>query len=178
VISDRDREGEAPAEPPSLPARRHPVHGVITTGHNPIIIFLTVCTRNRQPWLTAPGVHDLLREVWTQASVWHVGRYVIMPDHLHLFAAPNANWEGEAPVEPRPEPPSFDAWVRYWKSQFTKRHRVSGHDWQTDHWDRRLRRQESYADKWGYVLRNPVRQGLAARVEDWPYQGELAVLRW
>jgi len=47
-----------------------------------------------------------------------IGQYVLMPDHLHLFAAPNPVGEGEAPAEPR----SFDSWVRYWKSQFTKHH--------------------------------------------------------
>ena len=33
------------------------------------------------------------------------------------------------------------------------------------------RNDESYAGKWGYVRENPVRKGLAARWEDWPYQG-------
>jgi len=193
----RHREGEAPAEPKPLPSRRHPIHGVITDGHEPIIIFLTVCTKDRQSWLASPGVHDLLRDMWANASAWFVGRYVIMPDHIHLFAAPNPTWEGKAPAAPMPyregkpnpnaaqrelrppgEPPLFDAWVRYWKSQFTKHHRVPNHHWQPDHWERRLRREENYAEKWEYVWHNPVRKGLVARAEDWPYQGELKELPW
>src|SRR4051794_11733079 len=50
--------------------------------------------------------------------------------------------------------------------------------WQREAWDTQLRRQESYASKWEYVVNNPVRAGLTKRAEDWPYQGELNELRW
>ena len=40
---------------------------------------------------------------------------------------------------------------------------------------RELRREMG---KWEYVVRNPVRAGLVNRREDWPFQGELNVLRW
>ena len=50
--------------------------------------------------------------------------------------------------------------------------------WQVGKWDTRLRRSESYHDKWEYVRHNPVRKGLVTRAEDWPYQGMLNELRW
>jgi REP-associated tyrosine transposase len=89
-----------------------------------------------------------------------------MPDHLHLFAAP-ANQDFP-----------FDAWVRYWKSQFTKNAGHAEWRWQSGHWDTRLRRSESYAEKWDYVRNNPVRAGLVKHADDWPYQGELNILDW
>lgn len=89
-----------------------------------------------------------------------------MPDHLHLFAAP-----GDKDVE-------FDAWVRYWKSQFSKARRRSAERWQVDHWDRRLRSNEGYREKWEYVRDNPVRHDLCSSVEDWPFQGEVFELDW
>src|ERR1051326_2834423 len=168
-------EGEAPAEPKSLPSRQHPAHGVRSDSHDPIIIFLTVCTKDRSPWLANAEVHSLLREVWSGADAWLIGQYVIMPEHLHLFAAPNPVWEGEVreglatPVGAPAEPPSFDSWVRYWKSQFTKRHGNVEHQWQPDHWDRRLRREESYAGKWEYVRNNPVRHALVSDSGLWPH---------
>ena len=122
-------DGETPAEAKSFPSRHHPVHGVRSNSHEPIIVFLTVCTKDRTPWLANAAVHSMLREVWSTADAWLIGQYVIMPDHLHLFAAPNPAWEGEAPAEPQ----SFDSWVRYWKSQFTKHHGKVEHQWQTDH---------------------------------------------
>ena len=84
----------------------------------------------------------------------HVGRYVIMPDHIHLFAAPT-----ETDVD-------LDGWIRFWKSCFTKEIRRSKsfkcppRFWQSQHWDTRLRNWRSYDNKWTYVRNNPVRHGL------------------
>jgi REP element-mobilizing transposase RayT len=156
--------------PPSndnpLPKRSHPAHGVRFVSGAPTIIYLTVCTKRRAPWLATPEVHDLLVQTWQGATAWIVGRYVVMPDHVHLFAAPGT-----------PELP-LDNWVRFWKSRFTKSHRDATHEWHVDHWDRRLRNDDSYEEKWNYVRNNPVRHGLVARAEDWPFQGELNPQRW
>jgi REP element-mobilizing transposase RayT len=89
-----------------------------------------------------------------------------MPDHLHLFVAPD---DPEIPLE---------NWVRYWKSCFSKQHGNREHRWQTDHWDTRLRAEESYDNKWDYVVQNPVRKGLVSEAEQWPFQGEIFELRW
>ena len=133
------------------------------------IVFATICTRNRQALLASPSVHDLLIEGWSAASSWLVGRYVILPDHLHLFAAPHGL-----------ESPDFRRWVGYWKSLVTKAWpgKAAGSIWQRDVWDRELRTGESYTSKWEYVRENPVRHGLVARFEDWPFQGELHSLIW
>jgi putative transposase len=149
-----------------MPTRKHPAHGILLDNSNFPIVFLTVCTKHRQPWLAAKNVHDLLYETWKRADAWLVGRYVVMPDHIHLFAAPSAS--------PRP----FDNWVRFWKSQFTKAHQVREHQWQADHWDTRLRSWESYDSKSMYVSNNPVRHGLVSKSMDWPFQGQLNELRW
>ena len=149
-----------------FPPHKHPAHGVFHTPNQPLIVFLTVCTKDRKRWLADPAVHEVLRSVWAEASGWHVGRYVIMPDHIHLFAGP-----GDVDV-------SFDDWVQYWKREFTRRHHRPECGWQTDHWDRRLRRAESYLAKWHYVCLNPVRHGLVGNPDDWPYQGEIHILSW
>ena len=49
---------------------------------------------------------------------------------------------------------------------------------QRDCWDRQLRTGESYAQKWMYVRNNPVRKGLVANADDWPYQGRMNILEW
>jgi len=202
-------EGEAPAEPKSrLPKRKHPAHGVLLNKGQPTIVFLTIGTKHRRPWLATHETHELLRSVWIETDAWLVGRYVVMPDHIHLFAGLSVVGMGRAFVRehgtadqktlsllvgsagaspsrldrpaswaPRLEI-SFDNWVRYWKSQFTKRHGCPEHRWHPDHWDTRLRRGESYDTKWDYVRHNPVRHGLVDRPEVWPFQGEIHELPW
>lgn len=104
-------------------------------------------------------------DAWAKATHWSIGRYVLMPDHLHLFCAPA--------IHP---PESLTHWVAYWKRLVAQ---ATGQRlWQKNFWDTQLRGHESYALKWEYVRNNPVRAGLVTRTEDWPYQGELNLLRW
>ena len=122
-----------------LPVRKHPAHGLLTFSGQYTLVCLTICTKNRHPWLANEAVHRDLRRAWQVADAWVVGRYVIMPDHLHLFAG-----QRELGV-------NLERWVRFWKSQFTRTHANRGHRWQPDHWDTRLRSSESYEEKWEYV---------------------------
>jgi putative transposase len=149
--------------------RKHPSHGVIFFQDKPTLILLTICTKDRRPWLACDEVHTLLREVWIESTAWLVGRYSVLPDHVHLFVAHNENFHPYI---------ELDRWAIYVKSQFSKRHKNHDHRWQTDHWDRRLRSDENYDEKWGYVRSNAVRHGLVENADDWPYQGEIFELRW
>ena len=164
------REGEGPAE---LLQRRKPASGVYDPNDRALIVFITVCTKGRRPLLANAAMHELLRDAWTEASHWLVGRYVIMPDHVHLFASPAATCNV-----------TLNGWMQYWKSLLTQTLRSSGrkdvppHIWESLHWDRRLRSAEHYDEKWNYVAANPVRHGLVPNATDWPYQGGLSVLRF
>jgi hypothetical protein len=65
-----------------------------------------------------------------------------------------------------------------WKRQFTLKAKNAEWRWQSLKWDTRLRRSENYQEKWSYVRENPVRKGLIAKADDWPYHGMLNVLPW
>ena len=104
-------------------------------------------------------------QVWQDTSHWVVGRYVLMPDHLHLFAARQST-----AVE-------FDSWAQYFKSQFTKRNKDSSCVWQTDHWDTRIRNREHYEEKLNYMFNNPARAGLVSDANEWKYKGVVHELR-
>lgn len=158
--------GASPSRFENLPERSRPAHGVYRQLNRPTIVFLTVGTKNRRRYLACESVQSLLIEVWQGADAWLVGRYVVMPDHIHLFAGAT----GSAIA--------FDNWVRFWKSQFTKRCGLAEHCWRSDHWDRTLRSGNSYEEKWSYVRDNPVRHGLVKVAEEWPFQGELNHLPW
>ncbi len=45
--------------------------------------------------------------------------------------------------------------------------------WQRGFFDHLLRNSDSYSEKWKYVEQNPVRAGLVADAEDWPFAGEI-----
>jgi putative transposase len=137
--------------------RRRPVHTAIRDRFNTAtIVFLTVCTKDRRPVLANDVAHTALREAWQLHPTWFVGRYVIMPDHVHLFCSPTTSLGSP-----------LSAWVKFWKSNFARQTEQVG-AWQRDFWDTQLRRGENYETKWRYVLQNPVRAGLVAALEDWP----------
>ena len=93
-----------------LPNRRRPAHHApMEFWNQPTIVLVTVCTQERRTLLACDEVHQLFRTVWESADYWHVGRYVIMPDHVHLFCAP-----GRIPM------PSLQGWVQFWKSQVAR----------------------------------------------------------
>jgi putative transposase len=146
--------------------RARPARGVYILSGQPTIVFLTVCTKDRSPWLADEAVHRSLRQAWEQAPAWLVGYYLLMPDHLHLFCAP------------RDLSFTLERWVTFWKRGFRRLHNNPECRWQSHCFDCRLRRQESYTEKWTYVRENPFRKKFVTKAENWPYQGMLNLLRW
>jgi hypothetical protein len=91
-----------------------------------------------------------------------VGRYVIMPDHVHLFVRGDRSF-------------TLSSWIGGLKRAMCvalKWPRL----WQPGFFDHVLRSNDSYAEKWNYVQDNPVRAGLVKTVDEWPYQGEIIVI--
>lgn len=146
--------------------RKRPASGVSIQLGGPTIVYVTLCTDGRKQWLANPTVHEHLRATWQEAQAWLVGYYVIMPDHIHYFCAPrDLNF-------------TLEGWMTYWERQYKRRSKNLAHRWQPHPWHTRLRRSESYQDKWAYVRENPMRKGLVQRPEEWPYQGMMNVLQW
>lgn len=126
--------------------------------HSPIY-FVTTCSENRKPLLASERVRGAFTDFALRASdygAW-VGGYVLMPDHLHLFAA-----FGPGSV-------TLSGWMRALKRTLA----TVGVGWQKGFFDHVLRSRESYNQKWAYVRQNPVRAGLVGKSGDWPYQGEI-----
>jgi putative transposase len=171
------------------------------------LYFVTTCTEDRKPILANATVHEAFRkfcEVGLTRGVF-VGKYVLMPDHLHLFVAfggeyeaalierrrsQSAATESAAVIERRysGEPvaavcdrrlSSLSEWMKSLKNSLSKTFRaqnIPAPHWQKGFIDHVMRSEESYSDKWLYVAENPVRKKLAARLEEWPYQGEIYLL--
>ena len=133
--------------------------------------FITFNTHGRRPLLACPSVHQAFRG-FCEAAVARdvvVGRYVILPDHVHLFVA--------LPEEGV----KLARWVQSLRAILGKQLLALGHEkphWQEGFFDHLLRSGESYSQKWEYISENPVRAGLVQRAEDWPYQGEIELVRF
>jgi len=133
------------------------------------IYYLTACAHNRRPILARPDVHETFIQFGLHAPEHGVcvGRYVIMPDHIHLFAAFG------------PASRSVSSWMKSMKNAISKTLKgatISAPHWQKGFFDHVIRSGESYEEKWIYVRDNPVRAGLVRSAEDWLYAGEIAEL--
>jgi REP element-mobilizing transposase RayT len=141
----------------------------ITTYSSLPLYFVTFNSHKRRRLLDACDVHDTLRSYCEEAGRRGiaVGRYVIMPDHIHLFV--------RLPVEGI----GLSRWMQGLRTAVGKTLLRMGYakpHWQEGFFDHVLRSDESYGDKWRYVAENPVRAGLVCRAEQWPYQGEMVVI--
>jgi REP-associated tyrosine transposase len=128
--------------------------------------FVTFNTYKRQSFLARPEMHETFRIFCFKAQERDVavGRYVIMPDHVHLFVAFPIN--GIA----------LPGWVQSLRTVIGKsllRVGIQKPHWQEGFFDHVLRSHESYSQKWEYVRMNPVRAHLSETPEAWPYQGEI-----
>ena len=137
------------------------------------VLFVTTCTHQRRRVLAAPAMHAICREVWETGERlhrWLVGRYVIMPDHVHFFCAAR---------EDNHRLQTFVGKWKEWTSKFAHRRLgIAPPLWQPEFFDHVLRSSESYEEQWLYACDNPFRAGLVQDRADWPFQGELHDLRY
>ena len=132
------------------------------------IYFITTCTCDRRPILASPAALGILRREWESARErhgWLVGRYVVMPDHVHFFCAEVAGGARHSLSR------FVGAWKEWTAKELVRVLPTSAPVWQKRFFDHVLRSAESYAEKWAYVRDNPVRAALAASWETWAFQG-------
>lgn len=133
------------------------------------VFFITACSHQRKRLFDNDRIHRAFKDFTEQAAAYKVfvGKYVLMPDHIHLFVAFS------------PDTMTVSTWVKSLKNSLSKTLREEGvpvPHWQKGFFDHLLRSDESYSEKWDYVARNPVRAGLVGRCDDWPYRGEIHIL--
>jgi putative transposase len=134
------------------------------------IYFITFCVEARKPILANARAWKICRAVFDKLDQWRILSAIAMPDHLHVLAAPA---DRDASVS------DFAKWFKRW---FNEAYRVSNcrpsvsdgdptpWHWQEGCFDRLLRSNESLSEKWQYLRQNPIRAGLVADPDDWPYQ--------
>jgi REP-associated tyrosine transposase len=162
------RLGTAASTSGSMIKGRPPRLPQIFQSYDAPLFFVTMCTLHRRKIPSLRIAEQALATYSTRGTSDFnvaVGRYIVMPDHLHLFVRGGRGF-------------AIGKWAKGLKrailQAFPEEDRRSF--WQPGFFDHLLRNDESYAQKWEYVRQNPVRAGLVESAEDWPYQGEIVYI--
>lgn len=99
---------------------------------------------------------------------WIIYAAVVMPDHAHVLAQPLTQCEEGAYDlgEILHSVKSFSA------HRINQQRRRQGSVWQDERYDRIVRDDKEFREKWEYIRNNPVKNGLCQRPEDylWLYE--------
>jgi putative transposase len=132
------------------------------------VYFVTFCVEERKHVLADPRAWQVILRTCERLNEWTTLAVISMPDHLHILAAP---LDREASVS------AYSKWFKRWFNEAYCRPSVSDGrrfiqtwQWQEGCFDRLLRSDESFSDKWAYLRENPVRASLVTDSDDWPYQ--------
>ena len=117
--------------------------------------FVTVCATERDAAPFVPLAEQILDSVRFRqsAGIWFVSLFLVMPDHAHML------------VHVPPHVSLADV-IGNWKHYLAHRHGLS---FQRDFFETRIRDDAHYAEKWDYIVRNPVARGLVATPREWPH---------
>ena len=122
--------------------------------------FVTICAAVRGgSELTDHAAQILEAARHRQArGTWFLALFLVMPDHLHMIVhVPPRDMAGMGPLT------AVVADFKRYLSTFC------GISFQTGYFDTRIRDAAHYAEKWDYIVRNPVRKGLVATPREWPH---------
>lgn len=95
---------------------------------------------------------------------WTVFAAVVLPDHVHILGQPLSKAGGV-----------FDLTeilhsVKSFSSQKINQQRgIKGPLWQDERYDRIVRDEAEFLEKWEYIRNNPLKAGLASYPEDYPW---------
>ena len=96
---------------------------------------------------------------------WIIYAAVVMPDHVHVLAQPL----------PKNEKGAFDLGEILHSVKGYSAHRINqergrqGSLWQDERFDRIVRDDKEFEEKWRYITNNPVKNGLSQRPEEYPW---------
>ena len=125
------------------------------------IHFLTFSCYHRQPKFTNATARDTfvsaLERVRENYGLCIYG-YVVMPEHVHLLVS-------------EPERSTLAQAIKSLKQGVARRLALRAADsfWQARYHDFNIWSEKKFVEKLRYIHRNPVKRGLVARPEDWPW---------
>jgi REP element-mobilizing transposase RayT len=99
---------------------------------------------------------------------WKVFAAVVMPDHVHILAQPFSHPEGGS-IDLAEIIHSVKSYSAHQINRFRRRR---GPVWEQERYDRVIRDEPEFLEKWQYIRNNPLKQGLVSAAEDyaWLYE--------
>ena len=161
----------------ALPVRKPLNHrGPLSIDVTSAWYFITICAEGHNPWVIDDGkggraarplaavAEDMFSTVrhYQKIGKWKVALFLLMPDHVHLIVHIPRDVGGEGSRRPT----TLDSVISDFKHAVSRRFGIR---FQRDFFDTRLRDDAHFAEKYDYILGNPVRKGLCAEFSEWPY---------
>jgi putative transposase len=129
------------------------------------IYLVTFCCHARAPVFADKALATIVMEELVRSDQSDASRtlaFVVMPDHVH--------WVFQLGPRPRLERVVGQLKGRS-AARVNRRRGWFGRLWQAGYHDHAVRKEEDLDGICAYVLHNPVRAGLVARAEDYPFSG-------
>lgn len=135
--------------------------GLVRYHHAGTFHFLTFSCYQRQPLLrdrAGYGLFEQQLERVRQSYQFVVAGYVLMPEHVHLLVS-------------EPQQGSLATAIQVLKQETSKRLKRSeqAQFWQRRYYDFNVWSEGTKEEKLHYMHQNPVKRGLVARAEEWPW---------
>ncbi len=102
---------------------------------------------------------------------WRVFAAVVLPEHVHALVQPLSHPQGGVYNLAH----LIHSVKRFSVYRINRRRGSRGSLWQDERYDRIIRDEAEFLEKWNYIRNNPVKAGLAARPEDYPWLYESGV---
>jgi len=117
--------------------------------------FVTICAAERGGSVLTDNAAAILEAARHRQMLgkWFLALFLIMPDHLHMLVHV-------------PPTTSLTDVIADFKRYLSTFHKLS---FQEGYFDTRIRDAAHYAEKWNYIVSNPVAKRLAKTPREWPH---------
>jgi putative transposase len=127
--------------------------------------FITFSCYHRKPLLKSPQARYCFEQALERVRNWYglfICGYVVMPEHVHLLVN-------------EPARGTLSSVIQMLKQISAKNLQPAGNSpfWQARYYDFNVCTDRRRIEKLRYIHRNPVKRGLAAKPEDWPWSSFL-----
>jgi len=155
-----------PWKKPYHPAKNQRLNLALYTEANRITFFTIRAYLNQKPFAKndiCQMIIDTLQAEQTRLGCL-VYTYCLMTDHLHYLSSPKQDGNSILKFTDQFKGKTTnESWKLGWKGKL----------WQPRSYDHIVRAEEDLREIARYILNNPVRAGLVAHAEDWPWSGHL-----